>query len=242
MPIDRRMLLGAVAGILVWGGPALADDCPVAVEVDYHGWSGFERWTADLIPRLAGWWRDINLALGATACNAGKTIRLEFYEIHPPRIAAAARGDSILINAPYVRANLGNPDMFRMIAHELVHVAQAYPKGTGPAWLSEGIADYVRYYRLFPDDPGRAFDPGGEDWREGYSPAAGLLAWAEATWPGLVSAINAAMRKGDDGEAALTAATGMAPAALWKAYLASHPNAASAAKRRAYWDSLKRGN
>lgn len=131
--------------------------------------------------------------------------------------------------------------MFRMIAHELVHIAQAYPQGTGPAWLTEGIADYVRYYVLFPDDPGRAFDPGREDWREGYSPTAGLLAWAEAKWPGVVASVNSAIRKGDKGDVALAAATGMTPQALWRAYLASHPDAASAAKRRAYWQSLNRG-
>jgi hypothetical protein len=240
MGIDRRSLFGAAIALSIAGDRAWAQDCPLAIVVDNHGWSGLDAWTEELKPKLAGWWREINRALGATSCDANKTIRLEFYRIKPDYVAAAAQGDRLLINAPYVLANQGNPDMFRMIAHELVHVAQAYPQATNPRWLTEGIADYVRYYVLFPDDPGRAFDPGKEDWREGYSPTAGLLAWAEARWPGVVMTINAAMRRGEEGDVALAATTGMTPGFLWKAYLASHPDAASAAKRRAYWESLKR--
>ena len=47
------------------------------------------------------------------------------------------------------------------------------------------------------------------------------------------------MRAGDDGEAVLTAATGLAMATLWARYLATNPTAASAEKRRAYARSLK---
>lgn len=241
MRIDRRTVSGAAIAALFWKGEARAQDCPLSVEVDNHGWTGLEAWTDDLKPMLPLWWRDINRALGAPACRADKTIRLEFYRLKPDYVAAAARGDRVLINAPYVLANRGKPDMFRMIAHELVHIAQAYPEGAGPAWMTEGIADYVRYYVLFPDDPGRAFDPGQEDWREGYSPAAGLLAWADAKWPGTLARVNAAMRGGDKGDVAFAAATGATPAVLWRAYLRTAPSAASAAKRRAYWESLKRG-
>jgi len=241
MEIHRRSVFGAAIAALIGGGRAWARDCQVEISVDYHGWTGLDGWTEALKPKLAGWWRDINRALGSTACHADQPIRLEFFRIEPAGIAAAARGDRVLINAPYVLANRENPDMFRMIAHELVHVAQAYPQGARPEWLHEGIADYVRYYVLFPKDGGRAFDPGREDWREGYSPAAGMLAWAEAKWPGVVAKVNSAMRKGAAGDVALTAATGMTPDALWKAYLASHPDAASAEKRRAFWKSLKRG-
>lgn len=240
MGISRRSLFLATIAALAGRDAAWAQDCPLAVEVDFHGWSGLDAWTEALRPKLDVWWMAINHTLGAASCTP-KTIRLEFFRIKPDKIAAAARGDEVLVNAPYVLANIGNTDMLRMIAHELVHVAQAYPKGAGPAWLTEGIADYVRYYVLFPDDPGRAFDPGQEDWKEGYSPAAGLLDWAEATWPGTVTAVSSAMRKGDRGDAAFAAATGSPPETLWKAYLRSNPPAASAEKRKAYWRSLQPG-
>jgi len=241
VPLTRRSLLAAAIAARGGVGDARAQDCALTVEVDYNGWVGLDAWTEELEPKLPVWWRSINDALGRTACATAKTIRLEFYRIKPDSVAAAARGDKVLINAPYVLANRGNPDMFRMIAHELVHIAQAYPQAIGPAWVTEGIADYVRYYVLFPDDPGRAFDPGQEDWREGYSPAAGLLAWAETKWPGTLAAVNSAMRKGDKGDAALAAATGTEPELLWRSYLRSAPAAASAARRRAYWEGLKRG-
>ncbi len=219
--------------------PTSPSGCGLTAAVDYHGWTGLDGWTDALKPKLAGWWREINRALGGPPCTEIRAIRLEFFAIKPDGVGASAQGDGLIINAPYVKANLGNPDMARMIAHELVHLAQAYPKGAGPDWLKEGIADYIRYYVLFPDDPGRTFDPGREDWREGYSPTAGMLAWAEAKWPGTVAKVNAAMRRGEPGDAALTAATGAKPEALWSAYMAGHPDAASAARRRAYWESLQ---
>ncbi|APU67005.1 hypothetical protein C723_2395 [Christiangramia flava JLT2011] len=33
---------------------------------------------------------------------------------------------------------------FDMITHEVMHIVQSYPNGSGPGWLTEGIADYVR--------------------------------------------------------------------------------------------------
>ena len=33
--------------------------------------------------------------------------------------------------------------------------------GAALGWITEGIADYMRYYVLLPDDPGRFFNPQG---------------------------------------------------------------------------------
>src|SRR5436189_2063268 len=47
-----------------------------------------------------------------------------------------------------------NPDDIGMLAHELTHAVQAYPKAD-PGWLTEGIADYAR--QLYgPQQIGRA--------------------------------------------------------------------------------------
>lgn len=156
MRVDRRgWLAGGLAALTIpGGGGAAAQDCALHIEVDTRGWTGLEAWTEALTPLLPGWWRAINAALGGTGCAAEKTVQLQLVRIKPDSVAAAARGDKVLINAPYVLANRGNADMLRMIAHELVHIAQAYPPGTGPGWLTERIADYVRYYVLFPDDRG----------------------------------------------------------------------------------------
>ncbi len=235
--ISKRSLLCGLAALTA-AGSARADDCTLDVEIVPGAWSQLQGWAQALTPRLGSWWTTINHGLGVTACER-RGIKLVLAVVKPDSVAAAARGDRIIVNAPYVLANLGNADMDRMIAHELVHVAQAYPEGTPPIWLVEGIADYLRYYVLFPTDPGRFFDPDKESWHEGYSPSAGLIDWAETRRPGTLAAINTAMHAGDDGGAAFALAAGLTPAAAWRAYLKTRPAAASADRRQAYWASLK---
>ena len=36
------------------------------------------------------------------------------------------------------------PKDLDVITHEVMHIVQSYPNGSGPGWLTEGIADYVR--------------------------------------------------------------------------------------------------
>jgi len=48
----------------------------------------------------------------------------------------------ITISSKYLRKK---PQDFDVIAHEVMHIVQAYPNNSGPGWLTEGIADYVRY-------------------------------------------------------------------------------------------------
>tara|TARA_R110000868_G_C10939064_1_gene766921 strand:+ start:1777 stop:2487 length:711 start_codon:yes stop_codon:yes gene_type:complete len=37
------------------------------------------------------------------------------------------------------------PEDLDLMTHEIMHIIQSYPNGSGPGWLTEGIADYVRY-------------------------------------------------------------------------------------------------
>ncbi len=144
--------------------------------------------------------------------------------VQAERVAAITHGTTVHVNGPFLLARLGDPDMFGMMAHELTHVVQAYPH-TLQTWLVEGIADYVRYYVLLPQDPGRRFDPAGARYDEGYQATAGLLDWVERQRPGAVREISAVLRRGGDGRAALIRVAGAKPEELWSAYLASRPAA-----------------
>lgn len=48
-----------------------------------------------------------------------------------------------------VRYNPGwfvkNPSDIDVVTHEVMHIVQDYPRRAGPGWLTEGIADYVRF-------------------------------------------------------------------------------------------------
>ncbi|GEM68648.1 hypothetical protein SMI01S_22540 [Sphingobacterium mizutaii NBRC 14946 = DSM 11724] len=38
-----------------------------------------------------------------------------------------------------------NPHDIDVVTHEVMHIVQAYPNGSGPWWITEGIADYIRF-------------------------------------------------------------------------------------------------
>lgn len=231
--MSRRALLGVAAGLAV-GGPALAQTAPLTIGADYRiplsrpDRRKLDAWVEALRGKVAGWWPTLTTRLGSPGFTPTRTVTVRFIYILPKQIPAATRGDVILVDPGELLARVRNPDTLGMIGHELVHVVQAYPKGQ-PPWLVEGIADYMRYYVLLPGDPSRYFDPASVDWRTGYQPTAGLLDFVERAQPGAVQTINAIMRQGGDGPAALAKLGGAPPDQLWASYMATRPAAADAA-------------
>ena len=124
----------------------------------------------------------------------------------PPGVTVGRR---ITLSAPYLRAAPHDAGMF---VHELVHVVQAYPGNVAPWWLLEGVADYVRDYSLLRE-PARWVAPADADVRRGYTHAAALLEYIVRTRHGgdaaaLLRPLNAAFRRGENGEAWLAARYG----------------------------------
>lgn len=58
------------------------------------------------------------------------------------KAVAEASGGRILFSAGYMKAHPTDVDI---VTHEGMHVVQEYGYGSGPVWLTEGVADYVRY-------------------------------------------------------------------------------------------------
>jgi hypothetical protein len=192
-----------------------------------------EAWAQTLKTKIAVWWPIMTAALSAPGHTPTDRVSLAFYRIDNPGVPAATQGTTVYVDPWKLIVRLHNPDTFGMLAHELVHVVQAYAPGATPGWLTEGIADYIRYYVLLPDDPGRFFDPRGLTEKTGYQPTAGMLDWVEKQNPGAVRRINQTMRQGGDGAATLTEIAGADPDALWRAYMATRPAAANAQAARA---------
>lgn len=80
------------------------------------------------------------------------------------------------------------------IFHELVHWQQQYRGGTG--WLTEGIADYLRYYVYEPERGQRfRFSADRVDYHHAYQEAAGFLNWLVVNKDKeLIAQLNAASR------------------------------------------------
>ena len=56
-------------------------------------------------------------------------------------VAYASNG-KITISSEWL---LKKPEDLDVITLEVMHIVQSYPNNSGPGWLTEGIADYVRY-------------------------------------------------------------------------------------------------
>lgn len=112
-----------------------------------------------------------------------------------------------------------HPEDKGLLVHELVHVIQQYPN-PNPGWLTEGIADYIRWAiyegKLQADFP-LPTEPGG--YKKGYQMTAGFLLWLESNdAPGIVRRLNEAMRNSTYTDEIFTRLTGKDLATLWNAY------------------------
>ncbi|MBC9932064.1 basic secretory protein-like protein [Chitinophaga qingshengii] len=92
---------------------------------------------------------------------------------------AATSGGRVVYNPEWFRQHPGDIDV---VTHEVMHIVQAYPGDAGPGWLTEGIADYVRY-RYGVDNAGAGwslpdFNP-SQRYDNAYRITARFLLWLE---------------------------------------------------------------
>ncbi len=74
---------------------------------------------------------------------------------------------------------------FDMITHETMHLVQSYPGGSGPGWLTEGIADYVREkYGLANAEGGWSLPDYNKNmnYTDAYRNTARFLIWVEQNY------------------------------------------------------------
>jgi hypothetical protein len=108
---------------------------------------------------------------------------------------AATGGGRIVFNPQWFVKYPGDIDV---VTHEVMHVVQNYGNGGGPGWLTEGIADYVRF-KYGVDNAGAkwtlpAFKP-EQSYKNAYRITARFLNWLETNGnPGIVVKLDKAMR------------------------------------------------
>lgn len=133
-------------------------------------------------------------------------------------VAAAASG-IIRFNPEWFKKNPGDIDV---VTHETMHLVQNYPNHAGPGWITEGIADYVRY------DMG--VDNAGANWKlpefneahsyeNAYRITARFFAWIEKhKQKGIVQKLDAVMRNKQYTEDFWKQNTGSNVDELWAEY------------------------
>lgn len=72
-----------------------------------------------------------------------KTMKKVSFVIDPDYKGVAATAGGIVRYSPSWFAK--NPGDIDVVTHEVMHIVQGYPNGSGPWWITEGIADYVRF-------------------------------------------------------------------------------------------------
>lgn len=134
--------------------------------------------------------------------------------------AALTSGHTISINAEYIR-KVGTGDA-GMLTHELVHVLQGYR--SVPGWITEGMADYLRYlytpanstWRLTPPNPAT------DRPTSGYRTTARFFLWIEKkVRPGFMRQLSLDAASGRYTGTYFEVKLGQSLEALWDQYLAA---------------------
>jgi hypothetical protein len=103
-----------------------------------------------------------------------------------PEGVGYATGGEIYLGYKYIQTRynqFGTYD-WGLTYHELAHVIQGYPAGANAQWVTEGLADWVRYDQGQPPLDHPSPDPGcsGHHYTEGYECAAAFLGWIDTRY------------------------------------------------------------
>jgi hypothetical protein len=84
------------------------------------------------------------------------------------------------------------------VIHELCHVVQGYHSKQPPGWVTEGIADYVRWFNFEPESRHpRLNHPNKAKYTDSYQTTAAFFDWiVKNKDPQFVTRLNAAARQG----------------------------------------------
>lgn len=143
--------------------------------------------------------------------------------IDPEYDGVAATSDGIVrVNPEWMRKHPADIDV---VTHEVMHIVQDYPGGAGPGWITEGIADYVRY-KLGVDNEGGGWKLPEYSARQNYDNAyrvtARFFVWIEKNYnKNLVKDLDKAMRSKTYTNGFWKKKTGKTVDELWVAYAAN---------------------
>lgn len=203
-------------GLVVLPQAALAaDDQPVDVSLDSSAVPHLDEWAGQAKEKLVAWYPRVRNLLASEGFETPTEISLTFKKSDEG--IAATSGSAIVVSSHWIEKH---PDDFGLIIHELTHAVQSYPNG-GPWWVTEGVADYIRW-AVYEGKPQTWFPRPkvAKGYEQGYQVAGGFLLWLESgPAPGIVRRINAAMRQGTYSEAMFEQATGHTLEQLWATYV-----------------------
>lgn len=147
------------------------------------------------------------------------TLRTVTFFIDPGYTGVAETGDGVArYNPQWLKKN---PEDIDVVTHEVMHIVQDY-RHDNPGWLTEGIADYVRYVYGVNNVRSRWTLPNykaSQNYENAYRVTARFLVWAEKTKnKKIVDKLDAALRDGSYKPELWVKLTGKTVGELWKEY------------------------
>jgi hypothetical protein len=145
--------------------------------------------------------------------------KVVFYMDPDYKGVAATSGDIVRFNPKYFQSNPGDIDV---VTHEVMHIVQAYPGNAGPGWLTEGIADYVRF-KMGVDNQGAHWTLPNFSTKQSYENAyrvtARFLVWIEKNkGKGIVKQLDSDLRTRKYNAETWKQLTGKTVDELWSEY------------------------
>lgn len=152
-----------------------------------------------------------------------QTRRRVVFFVNPAYQGVAATDHGVVDYSPkWLREH---PEDIDVVTHEVMHIVQAYPNGSAPGWLTEGIADYARYTFGVNNAQGHWALPdykAGQSYPNSYRIMARFLVWLEQHGhPRVVEQLDAAVRARTYSPAIWQQQTGQTLDELWAAYAAN---------------------
>lgn len=163
-----------------------------------------------------------------------------FFEIYPKEIKTynkgAAKKVAMIIDPEYtgVAATAGtvirvnpewmekHPEDLDVVTHEAMHIVQSYHGHSGPGWITEGIADYVRHqFGVNNEAADWSLTPfnAKQSYTNAYRITARFLVWITKNYKkDFVKTLNTAMREGTYTDAFWKDQTGKSVDELWAVY------------------------
>jgi hypothetical protein len=135
---------------------------------------------------------------------------------------AEASGNRILFSTKYMKSH---PTDIDVVTHEGMHLVQGYGYGSGPVWLTEGIADFIRY-KFGVDNIGSKWTmpalnarTNEKKYENSYRITARFFEWIDQkVKPGMIVAIDKELRNHTYTKDTWVALSGKTIDELWDAY------------------------
>lgn len=187
----------------------------VEVQLDATEVPELEPWGQEARELLLRWYPRVNNLLPSKDREPAKRISIKLRKTDKG-VAATTRA-RITVSSHWIEKH---PEDMGLVVHELVHVIQAYPSAD-PWWLTEGIADYLRW-GIYEGKPQEWFQRPQirEGYKKGYQIMGGFLLWLETEKaPGIVSQLHTAMQQQKYSESMFEEIAGKPLDELWNDYV-----------------------